>query len=465
MILAIAYALFAIACCVLAFRRHPIYALYFYLSTTYVHPPSRWWANLYLPDLRWAVLSAAICVLAVLVSRDKLNQRPPLTTSVPVIVIALYAALMWVQTLWALGIEEHVWGTEIYTKYLIAVWFVYRIADTKEAIRNVMLFHGAGCALLGVIARYYEQRDVTGRIEGVGGPGIDDANSLGMFLCVGAVIGLSLFMSQRGWRRWASLGMLAIAFVGWTMTESRGAFVGLAAGVMVLLVLLLRVRTRAALGVGLLALMMLVVIVRRDQGIVERLSTIGDVTAAKDDEEADGSARSRSVIIRAQLEMARDYPFGAGFRGTGVLSPLYLESDYLVGKGRDSNSGRSSHNTFLTALVEQGLIGAALYLALVAWVLATIVRLFGMSSRKARDPELVMLACGLCAGLVTVLVAGMATDYLIAEVQFWLIGLLVSALRIAAPPVGTAPTLQRAAAAQRDEPLDPIAARRQHGRV
>ena len=35
----------AAAFAVLAFVRHPIYGLYLYLATVYVHPPSRWWAT------------------------------------------------------------------------------------------------------------------------------------------------------------------------------------------------------------------------------------------------------------------------------------------------------------------------------------------------------------------------------------------------------------------------------------
>jgi O-antigen ligase len=80
-------------------------------------------------------------------------------------------------------------------------------------------------------------------------------------------------------------------------------------------------------------------------------------------------------------------------------------------------------------LVEQGVPGAALFLALVVWLLATIWRVRGMR-RREDDPELVMLAAGLCAGLVVVLVAGLATDYLVTEVQFWLFALLVSAMRL-----------------------------------
>jgi hypothetical protein len=44
-----------------------------------------------------------------------------------------------------------------------------------------------------------------------------------------------------------------------------------------------------------------------------------------------------------------------------------------------------------------------------------------------------MLAAGLCGALVVVFVAGLATDYLTTEVQFWLFACLVSAMNLLSP--------------------------------
>jgi len=452
MIWATAFALFALVCCVLAFRRHPVYALYFYLATTYVHPPSRWW-NTLLPDLRWALLSAAVCVVAVIFNQGRLRERPSWASNAPAIILCLFALWMWIQTPWALDVDEHLFGSTLFTKYLLAFWFVYRIADTKESIRDVMLFHGAGCAMLGLMTRFEDR--TAGRVEGVGGPGIDDANSLGMFLCTGAVVCFCLLVSQRGWRRWLSLGMLGLALEGFVYTVSRGAFLGLAAGTLVVMFARSRAYTKSVLGLGIVAI--LVGVVAMDQRFAERITTIGDV--ASDDEEADMSARSRTAIMEAQLQMARDYPLGAGHRGTVPLSPHYLDHMWLTGSG--DTAGRASHNSFLSAWVEQGVPGAALFLALVVWLLAAIWRVRGMR-RREDEPELVMLAAGLCGGLVVVFVAGMATDYLITEVQFWLFSLLVSALRLLRPVTRPAPEPLPAARPAHDGASSALRAKHRH---
>ncbi len=435
MFTAIAFVLFALVCSVLAFTRHPIYSVYFYLSTTYVHPPSRWWSYM-LPDMRWALLSAAVAALAVILHRGRLSQRPVWLANGAAIILILYCTWMWIQTPWALNLPEHLEGSVLFTKYLVAFWFIYRIADTKESLRNLLFTHAIGCAMLGALARFAEREG--GRVEGVGGPGIDDSNSLGMFLGTGAIVCFGLLLSQKGWRRVLALLLFPLILEGFVVTNSRGAFLGLIAGAAVLTITKARAHRRTFWAVGVLAAMVAVVAV--DKMFVERMFTIGDVAAESED--AEMSARSRVAIIEAQLQMARDYPWGAGHRGTVPLSPLYLDRKWLVGGGADPDAGRSSHNTALTALVEQGLIGATLYVFLLAWMVGAVFRVRRMDKRHA-DPELTTLGGTLCAAVFVVLVAGLATDYLLAEVQFWMLAGLVSCLQLEtslrAAAGGTAP--------------------------
>ena len=419
---AIAFVIFCAVCSVLAFRRHPIYALYFYMATTYVHPPSRWWSYM-LPDMRWALLSAALAVLAVVLHRGKLSERPVWLANGAVIILTLYGTWMWIQTPWALDLNEHIDGSVLFTKYMVGFWFIYRITDTKESVRNFLFTHALGCGLLGALARFSEREG--GRVEGVGGPGIDDANSLGMFLATGAIVCMGLLLSQKGWRRGLALLIFPVVLEGFVVTNSRGAFLGLAAGAVVLTISKARAHRRAFWAVAVVASMVAFVAV--DKMFVERMFTIGDVTS--ENEDAEMSARSRVAIIEAQLQMARDYPMGVGHRGTVTLSPLYLERKWLVGGGAEADASRSSHNTALTALVEQGLIGATLYVFLIVWLIGAVFRVRRMGKQGA-DPELTTMGSTLCAAVTVVLVSGLATDYLLSEVQFWMLAGLVSVLQL-----------------------------------
>lgn len=427
MIYATAFALMALVCSVMAFARHPVWGLFFYMATIYVHPPSRYWGAS-LPDLRWALLSAVITALAILVhKRRERGERVLWLASPPAVMLSMYAAWMWIQSPWVLNLPLHLDGTVRFTKYLVAFWFVYRIADSRENLMRVLLMHVAGCGLLGIYAMFTGRSG--DRLDGVGGPGIDDANTLGMYLATGALLAVALVMSDKGPRRWAALLLLPLIGEGFVLANSRGAFLGLVAGGMVLMFCRAREHRRTLYAFIFAALAGFAVIV--DQAFIERMFTIGDV-AERDNEEADMSARSRVIIMEAQLKMAADYPAGAGYRGTAVLSTRYIDRMWLTldkGSNDESTAARSSHNTTLTTLVEQGLPGLLIYLSLLAWIGATILRIRRLNA-QGMDPQTTTMAGVLCGVILCVYVSGQATDYLMAEVQFWIYAALVCCLEI-----------------------------------
>ena len=425
MVAALAFLLLCAACTLLAFTRHPIYGFYFYLATFYVHPPSRWW-NYMLPGVRWSLIAAAVAVLAVLIHRGRLRGKPFWMTNAPATILTIYAVLMWVQCAWALDFETHLEGVTKFTKFLVAFWLVYRLVDTKETLRDFMFAHAAGCTLLGILCQLIG-RDGD-RLDGVGGPGLDDANTLGMYLATGVIVSLGIFLTSNGWRRWASFGMMVLILNGLVLANSRGSLLGLVAGGLVVLFSKARQHRRMFWVLALVGLAGLSTIV--DKTFVNRMFTIGDVV--EDREDADMSARSRVEIYKAQLRMAADYPMGAGYRGTVTLSARYLDRRWLARDNGtdDPNAGRSSHNTLMTTLVEQGVLGLLLFLALVGWLLLAVFRVRGMNNRGT-DAELITLSAATCGALIVVIVAGSATDYLMAEVQFWLFAALVSAFQLA----------------------------------
>jgi hypothetical protein len=444
---AAAFLVFCVACTVLAYKRHPIFGLYFYLGTLYVHPPSRWWGYM-LPDPRWALLSAVITVTAVAFHRGKLRDKGvSWAANAPALIFILYDLWMWVQTAWALDTDSHIDGSIKLAKYLIAFWFVYRIVDSKEHLRDLLLAHMAGCGLLGLYARYTPREG--NRLDGVGGPGLDDANTLGMYLATGVIACLALIMTQKGWRRWSAIVALPLIANGFVLANSRGAFLGLVAGGLVLAWCKAREHRRVFWILAMVGVVGFAAAV--DKAFVERMFTIGDV--ARDDDGAEASARSRMAIYLAQLRMFADYPMGSGYRGTVVLSPKYLDRQYLVGGGVDDDAGRSSHNTFMTTLVEQGLPGALLFASLVVWAAMTTIRI-RRASRAGADPELITLCAACSAGFAAVIVAGSAADYLMAEVQFWLLAALVAGLQLAGPRGSAATRLPSAPA--RPHALGPI---------
>ena len=432
-------ALFAMACAVLivlALWRYPICGLYFYFLAFYIHPPSRWWGYI-LPDLRWSLLAAAVTVLALTLHRGRLTPgRASWVATGPGLILCIFVFYLWLQLLWAVDFEEHGAATVQYTKYILTFHLMYRLSDTPRKIWSLLGIHVAGCTFLGWLC-FSAGRGGGDRLDGVGGPGIDDANTLGMMMVTGFVVGAMLFLYAKGWRRIGWVLGLPLMLNGMVLAGSRGAFLGLFGGLVV--VYFLRPPKQAwvfvaaaVLGVGLGVRVV-------DQQFIDRMLTVK--TAVKGDGPIEASAESRLFIVEAQVKMFASYPFGAGNKGTAALSPQYLDES-LLARGGDRVGVRSSHNTFMTFLVEQGILGVILFVWAILWGLGTVFQLRRMQKQGA-PPELVAPAAACCAALAVVLVSGNFTDYLLAEVQIWMFALLLSALeqlRRAQPAVAPAAT-------------------------
>ena len=129
----------------------------------------------------------------------------------------------------------------------------------------------------------------------------------------------------------------------------------------------------------------------------------------------------RLEVIAAQWEMFGRYPYGCGHRCTAVLSHEYLTKEAF--SDLEEGQGRSSHNTFMSLLVEQGVIGAAFYVLLVAW---SVVRLRQLRARfKHSTSVAAQMLPGIAAAIAAIFVGDMFVDLLKHEVRIWLIALVL----------------------------------------
>lgn len=413
---AIAYILIFSTLLALALFRNPRYGLYAYIGTFYLHPVDRWWGS-DLPEWRWSLIAAAVTLVATL-RFPAPGERPGWSASTGAKLLITLTAWIWIQNFWALSPEDHFELSILYTKYLVLLYLIYQLVDDELAIRNFLIAHVLGCFYLGILIL---QAPDTGRLESVGGPGINEANALGMHLGTGALAAAALLAKGSMPQRLFSFGALAVIANGIVQTESRGAFLGLAVGGLTLLYLSPDQHRRLWIVLGALGLAVLVRVA--PDNFWERMSTIS--TTAKTETAVDQSSQTRLVLLEAQWKMFLAYPLGSGHRGTAALSPRYLDEQNLA-RSRNDPTGRrarSSHNTFMTALTEQGIPGAVLFGGLVLWIARTIRR----SRTYLRDSEdvsngLHLMVIG--ASLSVVLVAGMFTDYFKAEVFVWGIALL-----------------------------------------
>jgi O-antigen ligase len=297
---------------------------------------------------------------------------------------------------------------------------VYRLIDSPAKITAFLLMHVAGCFYLGILAY---GSDPSERLDGVGGPGIDDSNTLSMHLDTGVAAAAMLALHLKDWRRYFCIAASAFAMNAIVLTGSRGAFLALVAGGLMLLYLRPVAYKKVFYVFAVLGILLFVRVASTE--FWNRMQTVE--VAASGDESMDGSAASRYAMAAAQLDMARLHPFGAGHRGSEVMSPRYLPQEYLTTGGT-----RSSHNVFLTILVEQGIPGAIIFISIVVWTGSTLRKLKRETAVPNPTPEQVtraVQAAAIGGGLMVVLIAGIFADFSKCEVQVWLMALLASMLQ------------------------------------
>lgn len=406
----------------MALFRHPIYGLYTYIAVFYLDAPSRWWGA-GLPNLRWSLLAALVTAVAMLrLGPDK--TRPPWFGTFPAVYLIFYCIWLWIQAPWALDPELHHDCAIIFTKYIIVYYMVYRLIDTPKLASDFLLTNVLGCLYLGLIALVTSAPG--GRLDGVGGPGIDDSNTLGMHAAAIAAVGAMLIFALRDWRRYVAVLAMPIILNMIVKTGSRGAFLALFMGGVTIFALRPRENSRLFYALAIVGVLAFGVVA--SDTFWARMQTIE--LAARQDANADASAEGRIAQIKAGVVMFASHPLGVGHRGFAVLSGAYLDPLYL-----DDTGARSSHNTFISALVEQGFPGAILFLLLWLWVLKSC--LLARRWAVARRPLLqVSMATAVCAGLAVVFVGGQFADFLVSEVQVWLLALLAGLKTL---PAATAP--------------------------
>lgn len=396
----------------LALFRHPIFGLYTYIAVFYLDAPHRWWGA-GLPDLRWSLLAAIVTALGMLRLKPD-PSREAWYKTFPSTYLILYATWLWIQSPWALDPEMHRECASLFTKYVIVYYVVYRLVDTPRAAATFLLAQVAGCFYLGWIA--FGMSAPGGRLDGVGGPGIDDSNTLGMHASAVAAAGAMLVFVLNDWRRYAT-GIAMIFILNMIVkTGSRGAFLALLMGGLTIIALRPRVNSRLfyALAIG----GVLAFGVVASDVFWARMQTIR--ADAGSESAIDETTGGRLAQIKAGFQMFEAHPLGVGHRGFVVLSRDYLNPIFL-----DASGARASHNTFISALVEQGFPGAFLFALMWLWVLKCCIQTRQWAQQGRPVLQVGMMAAA-CAGLVVVFIGGQFADFLKSEIQIWLLALIAS---------------------------------------
>jgi hypothetical protein len=413
---AIAFLLLFCLGCLLALFRHPIFGLVTYVGVFYVHPPAHWWGSV-LPSLRWSLIAAAVTLLSVLVHRSKLDG-PRLRESGVFRGLLLFVLWLAIQMFWALDETMHTELLVLTTKYAVLVFLIYKCINSIKDLRIFLWSHAAGCFYVGY---YVFSQYVGGRFEGFISPGIDEANAGALHIATGILITFALFLSGKLYEKIAAISVMPFVVNALIASISRSGFLALGVAGLVFNLFTPKKLVRMVRFFSLAGLFLFIALT--NQAYWER---IGTILVAGEEVEGVDTGSGRLVLMKAQLQMFSDHPLGCGHRCTAVLSPLYLEQKHLTGP--EGSKARSSHSTYTTLLVEQGVPGLVIYAAMMLLIIRLILR----SRHRMRQSEglLATSYAATVAILAAIAVGDLFVDYLKFEARFWFIALLMVLIKL-----------------------------------
>lgn len=404
--------------CGMALLRGPMFGVLTYVLVFYLSPADRWWGVEILAEIRWSLIAASVTAVSIAIHRpprvnNAFASKGPLW--------ALIAFTLWIfaQSWWAIDPKSHSELVAMYAKFTIALLIFCRVIQTDVQMKWFLWAHVIGCFYLGWLVF---TRHLGGRFDDFGGPGLSDANAGALALVTAVLSAASLFLASSKRTRLAIVAVMPIIVNGIIATVSRSAFLGASAGAVLFNVFTpsrfrRNVRILSALGVVLALLLTNPMYWQR----MASLKYTGSQVENVDTGEHVDTGEDRIQIMRAQWRMFLNNPMGCGHRCTATLSRYYLDERYLT--GAEGEKARSSHNTFMTLLVEQGVFGALLYVATTAWLIVSIRRVWRRI--KGQQTALASLLPAVVSVLAAITVGDLFVDFLKFEIRIWFISLLM----------------------------------------
>lgn len=388
---------------------------------TFFAAPHLWWWGDELPSLRYALIASFVLAVAVILKRDPDGSQRFTFIHVAAIGMAVNATLVHFLIASTPSVS---WNNYVeLLKFVLLFFLMWWAIQDRRDMRIVLIAIALGAAYIGYEITINERGTFSGgRLEGVGAPGADSANSLASLMLITLPLTGSLLVSSRLWQKLVVVFSAPLALNVLLLCNSRGAFLGLT-GAAATFPLIARGSTRKqaikTLLLGAFALYMML----GDARIFERFTT-----TFAGSEERDSSAASRIEFWKAGLAMLSDYPLGDG----GGAFKYVHSSRYLAAV--DVSEDRSLHNGYLTEATSWGVQGLSLQLVFIGGALLAAYR---TSNRCRLQGDTNSALIGICVIVATagLLIHSMFGSFLGNEWGYWLVALLVRYSEMFAPAI------------------------------
>jgi O-antigen ligase len=324
------------------------------------------------------------------------------------VAMALFVLSAVLSLLWSLYPEGTLIEAFSYLQLFTMVWLIWELAPGMLEQMHLMRAYVLGTFVSGIDTIYLflsHQESVYQRYAGAN----LDANDLGLIMALSIPMSYYLLIQNRGRMVWVYRLQLILSGTTILLTASRGATL---ATIVALTIVPL---TQARLG-GRQRVALLVTVVLLLGGVLffvpatswERLATVPT-------EFEQGTFTGRTIIWKAGWEIFRAHPFvGIGANAFRILVSRELGEPIRMG---EADPAPPAHNTFLSVLVEQGVLGFTVFCGMLCalalslkgmppfpqrlWIVSLAVWVVGVSSLtwEMRKPTwfffgLLMAQCG-----------------------------------------------------------------------
>jgi O-antigen ligase len=348
------------------------------------------------------MLSGGLGLLA-MVERGKIRRPAP-----GHIVMALFILLAVLSYLWSLYPEGTLVQAFSYIQLFAMVWLIWELAPRVREQMRLMQAYVLGTFVSGIDTLhsfFSHQESVYQRYAGAR----LDANDLGLIMALSIPMSYYLLIENKGWTVWIYRVQLILAGTTILLTASRGATLATLVALAIVPLTQARLTGRQRIAVLLtIALLVYGALLFVPSSSWERLSTLPS-------EFMQGTLTGRTIIWKAGWEIFRVHPFlGIGANAFRVIVSRVLTEPIRLD---ERDPAPPAHNTFLSVLVEQGVIGFVLFCALLGvlalslremprfqqrlWIVSLAVWVVGVSSLtwEMRKPTwffvgLLMAQCG-----------------------------------------------------------------------
>jgi O-antigen ligase len=292
-----------------------------------------------------------------------------------------------------------------FATYFIVLAMVKGAAERRRVAWAVVI----GLLLESLVTMHLGRNGSGGRATG----SIGQANELGSFLAMFAVIAFALVPGVKSWvGRIVMLGTFVAASVGLIYSLSRGAMLAFVASLFPV-----AWRTSRVLFALLLAAAALSPWWAPDY-LKDRILKSESEVEGSDEVALDMAAQARLQTWQSLMEVVKTHPIdGIGFTGLGDVLPD-------IGEGLGLSEVKdSAHNTYLRMIAEMGILGIAAFL----WLMTRCLVLSERAFRAARTRFDRGIAVGLMGATISMLVACAFGDRFFNVViagSFWVVSAL-----------------------------------------